>query len=336
MHIGVVLGDPRLPYPYAIDGRFGEQELSAVEHLKEALATLADYRFSYFDDHARLLDDLRAQRPALVLNLCDTGFRNQWQHESNVPALLELLDIPYTGSDAAAIVLSNDKALMAAAAQVRGVPVPEQVFIDVDVRPWTLPSRYPALIKPNVSCGSAGITDKSLVRTPAEAEALLEWLAPQLDVPEALAQEYLPGTEYTVGVLGNPGARFEILPPLEVDYGKLDASHSPILTHGSKADETSAHWTQVAFVRAEPTPPTMATLRDACEKLFGRLGFRDYARFDFRCGEDGMPRLIDANVNPTWYRGAKMDQMSSWAGYDYATMLRLILEAARARAGLGA
>lgn len=335
MQVGVVLGDPRLPYPYAIDGRFGEQELSAVEHLKEALATLEGYRFSYFDDHASLLDDLRTQRPELVLNLCDTGFRNRWERERNIPDLLELLDIPYTGSDAAAIVLSNDKALMAAAARLRGVPVPDQDFIDVEDRSWTLPSRYPALIKPNVSCGSFGITDRSLVHTPAEAEALLTWLAPKLDVPEAVAQEYLPGTEYTVGVLGNPGARFEILPPLEVDYGRLDASHTPILTHGSKADESSAHWTQVAFVRAAPPPRTMAALRDACEKLFGRLGFRDYARFDFRCGEDGAPRLIDANVNPTWYREAKLALMSSWAGHDYATMLRLILEAARARAGLG-
>jgi D-alanine-D-alanine ligase len=71
-----------------------------------------------------------------------------------------------------------------------------------------------------------------------------------------------------------------------------------------------------------------------CTRLFGRLGFRDYARFDFRDGADGRPRLIDANTNPTWYANGKLALMAEWAGYSYAQMLELILGAARTRVGL--
>jgi len=334
LHVGVLLGDPRLPYGYASKGVFGHEELQAVEHLKAALAGLRGFRFTYFDDHDRLLDELRAARPDLVLNLCDTGFRNRWAHELNLPALLELLEIPYTGSGPAAIALSNDKALVSAAARLRGIRVPEQVLVDLDVEPLKLPAHYPALLKPNVSCGSFGITEKSLVATRDQAEGYLRWITPQLEVREVLIQEFLEGDEYTVGVLGNPGSEFTVLPPLQVDWDGLDPALPRILTHGSKADARSPYWRQVAFRRADLDEGTLGVLTDACTALFARLGFRDYARFDFRCGSDGLPRLLDANVNPTWYQGGKMSVMAEWAGHDYAAMLRLILSAALHRAGL--
>ena len=331
LHVGVLLGDPRMPYTYATDGRFGDQELSAVEHLKEALGELDGFRFTYFDDHENLLDALRVSRPDLALNLCDTGFRNNWAHELNIPALLEVLDIPYTGADPAAIVLSNDKALVAAAARMRGIPVPEQTLVDLNAAHLVLPTIYPALLKPNVSCGSFGITDKSLAHDQAQAESYLRWLAPQLDVKEALIQEYLDGSEYTVGVIGNPSGECVVLPPLEVDFGDLDPVLPKILTHGSKADAESPYWKNVTFRQAEVAPKVRDQLADFCKRLFAALGFRDYARFDFRCGADGAPRLIDANVNPTWYRDAKMALMARWAGHGYADMLHMILKAALRR-----
>jgi len=334
LHVGVLLGDPRLPYAYAKDGRFGADELEAVEQLHAALARLEGFRFTVFDDHDRLLEDLQAKRPELVLNLCDVGFRNDWSQERNLPALLEILGIPYTGSDAAGMVLSNDKALVAAAARLRGVPVPEDFFIDLTADPVPLPTRYPAILKPNVGAGSFGITESSVVEGPDEAEAFLHWLAPRLDVPEALAQDYLPGTEYTIGVLGNPETGLTVLPPLEVDFGDLDPSLPRILTHGSKADPDSPYWQQLSFKRAEVDEATRAALVEGCTRLFGRLGFRDYARFDFRNGADGRPRLLDANVNPTWYANGKMAMMAAWAGQDYAAFLRIILEAAMRRSGL--
>jgi len=308
---------------------FGTEELEAVENLKRALSTLDAYDVTYFDDHEVLIDALREQRPDLVLNLCDVGFRNQWERELDLPALLHLLGIPYTGADPTAIVLSNDKSLMSAAAKMRGVRVPLERLLDP--RGEELPDIFPALIKPNVSAGSAGITEKSVVHDRAEAAA---YVRDNGGDTELLMQEFLPGTEYTVGVIGNPGADFLVLPPLAIDYGALDDGLPPILTHGSKADPDSTYWDKLVFVQAELDDAKHDGLARDCRVMFERLGLRDYARFDFREGVDDEPRLIDANVNPTWYEGGKMCLMAGWAGHDYAAMLRLILEAAATRVGL--
>lgn len=334
LHVAVVLGDPRLPYPYSIDGRFGHEELEGVRQLREALDGLDGYRFVYLDDHERLIDDLRDDPPELALNLCDTGFRNHWEHERNIPALLELLDIPYTAADPMAISLSTDKALVSMAAARLGIPVPNETFVDLTADPIVLPMTYPALIKPNNSGGSFGITENCVVHGAAEAEAYLRWLAGELDPPEAVIQDFLTGAEYTVGVIGNPAAGFEVLPVLEVDYSGLDPDLPPVLTYSSKTDPDSPYWNRLSFRQAELNEVTHGLLVDSVAKLFRRLGFRDYARFDFRCGSDGAARLIDANTNPTWFWDSKMAMMAGWAGHDYRDMMRLILEAAVARYGL--
>lgn len=334
LHVGVLLGDPRLPYPYAVDGQFGSEEIEGVRHLEEALATLSGYRFTWFDDHSTLIDDLRANPPDLALNLCDTGYRNQWELERNVPAFLEMLGIPYTGADAMAISVSTDKALVSMAAARLGVPVPNETFVDLTHDPFELPTTYPAFIKPNNSGGSFGVTESCVVQDAAEAEAYLRWLAGVLHPPEAVIQDFLTGSEFTVGLIGNPGQGFTVLPPLEVDFSQLGEDLPPVLTYGSKADPASPYWNKLSFRQADIDDVTYGQLVDACAKVFKRLGFRDYCRIDFRNGADGQPRLLDANTNPTWFWDGKMAIMAGWAGYSYADMMGMIIEAARARYGL--
>jgi len=338
MHVGVLFGDPRLPYAYSPTGQFGEEELKGIEAVKEAFGSMPEHRVSYFDDHESLLTELPFNRPELVLNLCDTGYRNRWELELTIPAFLELLDIPYTGADPAAIVRSNDKAVVSNTGKLRGVAVPEELFVDLRIEPFAVPQSYPALVKPNVSCGSTGVTERSLVHDPEEALATLRWLRDELEVGEALVQQYLPGAEYTVGCLGNAAlagedSDFQVLPPLEVDFGKLDPSLPKILTHASKAEPDSPYWTDVTFRRAEVDEATMATIREACRRLCLSLGLRDYARIDFRCDAEGVPHLLDANVNPTWVKGGKLATMAEWVGLDYTELLRTILDAAKRRVG---
>ena len=337
LDVAVLLGDPRLPYPYAPDGRFGQEELEADQRLRAALADLRGYRFTYFDDHDRLIDALRESRPALALNLCDTGFRNDWDLERNIPALLEILDIPYTGADPLAISLGTDKALVRALAMTLDIPVPNETYIDLTADPPPLPVLYPALIKPNNSGGSFGITRDCVVHDAAQAEAYLRVLADQLTyLPEAVAQDFLTGPEYTVGLIGNPDTGFTVLTPLEVDYSGLDPALPPILTYDSKADPASPYWKHLQFRPAQLDAVTHGQLLEYSAKLFRRLGMRDYGRFDFRAGADGVPRFLDANTNPTWYFDGKMALMAGWDGYSYGEMLALILEAARHRYGLAA
>lgn len=332
--IGLLSGDPTLPYEYGVDGRFSDDDREAARRVLETVEGLDSYTARDFSDHGRLIDSLRNDPPDLALNFCDTGYRNQLSNEANVPALLELLDIPYTGAGASAMHLCADKAMVRLVAAANGIPVPNEILVDLHADPLTRPELFPAIIKPNAGCGSQGVTRDCVVHDASEANAYLRRLADESDWSQALVQDFLTGPEYTLGLVGNSGTGFTVLPPLEIDYSQLDPSLPPILTYGSKADPDSPYWQALRFKRAELDEETQSAMVEYSIWLFERLGLRDYARIDYRAGADGKPRLLDANFNPTWNFDGKMAVMAGWAGYDYADLLGMILEAARGRYGL--
>lgn len=332
--IGVLTGDPTLPYEYGADGRFSDEDQEAVRRVLETLQGMEGYSARHYGDHERLIDALRDTPPDLALNFCDTGYGNLLANEASVPALLELLNIPYTGAGPSAMHLCADKAMVRLTAAANGIPVPNEILVDLHADPLSRPELYPAIIKPNAGCGSLGVTRDCVVHDAAQADAYLRRLAEETEWTQALVQDFLTGPEYTIGLVGNPGQGFTILPPLEIDYSRLDPDLPPILTYGSKADPDSAYWRALQFKRAELDDETHARMVEYSTWLFERLGLRDYARIDFRAGADGVPRLLDANFNPTWNYDGKMAIMAGWAGYDYADLLGMILETARGRYGL--
>ena len=334
--VGVLSGDPDLPYAYGADGRFSSDDAAAAQIAVRTVDELDGYRAVSINDHSVMIDRLRREPPELVLNFCDTGYRNLLRNEMNIPALLELLEIPYTGATPACMSLCADKALVRLLAASHGIPVPNETVVDLTADPLVLPDLYPAMIKPNDGCGSLGVTKDAVVHDAREADAYMRWLAGAMGGarPRALIQDFLTGAEYTLGLVGNPETGLTVLPPLEIDYSDLDPSLPPILSYGSKADPDSPYWQALRFRQAELDETTYAAMVDQASWLFERVGFRDYARVDFRCGADGVPRLLDANFNPTWNHDAKMAIMAGWAGYSYADLLGMILDAARARYGV--
>jgi D-alanine-D-alanine ligase len=147
-------------------------------------------------------------------------------------------------------------------------------------------------------------------------------------------QEYLPGPEYGVGLIGNPEGELRALPPLEVDFSALPAGLAPILSYESKAMPDTPYWTDIRFKRAEIAPGLEAALAARAGAMFRRLGLRDYGRFDFRVGADGEAKLMEINPNPAWGNDGKLAFMAGFAGLGYPDLLRLILEAALKRCGL--
>lgn len=333
--VTVVLGDPRLPDVTKVDHRFSREDLESVARMKAALAQLPSYRFTYLDDHAKLLPELLARPPSFVLNFCDTGYRNDAAHELHVPAFLECLDIPYSGADPSCMSLCYDKALVRALAAQHGIPVPREIYVDADAEPAIPPEMLPALIKPNRGDGSVGITQEAVVRTPDEARSYLDRLRREWPGRAALVQEFLGGPEYGTALIGNPGLGFTALPALEVDYIGLDAGLPRILGYESKTVPASPYWTQIKFRQARLDDETRRRLVGYSQTMFERLGCRDYARFDFRTDPAGEIKLLEVNANPAWCWDGKLNLMAGFAGYRYPDLLRSILETAQARAAAG-
>jgi D-alanine-D-alanine ligase len=329
--IGVITGDPRLADPTKRNAQYNEEDTATHNAMKAAFQELSDYTFLFYNDHARLFDQLQQDRPDVVVNFCDTGFRNVPAQELNIPAYLEMQGIPYTGASPSAMVICFDKAIVRLVAQSHGVPVPREYFIDSRDSPEALPDLYPALIKPNAADGSVGITKDAVVRSPEEARKYLNWLRSTLPGRDALLQEYLPGPEYGIGVIGNLETDFCILPPLEVDFSRLPAGLVPILSFESKAYPDSPYWTDIKFKQAVLDPGLEEQMKDWVRILFRRFQLRDYARFDFRVGLDNKPKLMEVNPNPAWAYDGKLAFMAGFAGIKYVEMLHKILQAAITR-----
>ncbi|MEK9671926.1 MAG: methyltransferase domain-containing protein [Rhodospirillaceae bacterium] len=329
--VTVLLGDPRQPDSVKLGGQFNPEDLDTVRKLKHALGRLPGYKFAYLDDHAKMRDDLIAHRPDFVLNLCDEGFNNHATQELHVPAMLETLGIPYSGAGPAALGLCYDKSIVRAVAQQWEIPVPLETYVDADDQGATLPSVFPALIKPALGDSSIGITKNAVVERPEQMVEYLNELRRTLPGRAALVQEFLNGAEYSVALIGNPGMGFITLPVLEVDYSGLPQNLPKLLGYESKWQPDSPYWTDIKYREADLESDRERMLSDWSAVLFQRLGCRDYARFDFRTDGNGVIKLLEVNPNPGWCWDGKFNLMAAFQNLSYADLLRLILEAAQNR-----
>ncbi len=329
--ITVVLGDPRLPDTVKRDGQFNPEDIETIQRLKEALSELHDYEFTYLDNHASLMSELRANPPQMVMNLCDEGLNNDAFMELHVPAVLEMLRIPYTGAGPTCLGLCYNKALVRAIAADLDIPVPLETFYDPDDQAATMPSAFPALVKPNYGDSSIGIRKEAVVRSTDELFGYLQQIRAELPGRPVLIQEFLSGTEYSVAIVGNPGLTFRTLPPLEVDFTGLDPGLPAILGYESKWLPDSPYWTQIKYHEARIDEDVRRHLADYSNRLFERLDCRDYARFDFRTDADGEIKLLEVNPNPGWCWDGKLNFMATFAGWRYAELLENIIQAAQER-----
>ena len=332
--VTVLLGDPRLPDQVKRGGTFNPEDLDTVRKLQDALSELPQYKFRFLDNHATLERDLGALRTDLVMNLCDEGWNNDPFKELHVPALLDVLGLPYTGAAAPALAACYDKGLVRAVAASLDVPVPLETYVRPGDQGATLPSVFPAILKPNYGDSSQGITKDAVVSNQSALLDYLERLRTEFPRRPVLVQEYLPGAEYSVSLVGNPDQGLRALPILEVDFSRLDPKLPKILGYESKWEPESPYWTQIKYHEAQLPDHIQSQMIEHSARLFERLGCREYARFDFRADAKGEVKLLEVNPNPGWCWDGKLNIMAGFAGIRYSELLGQILAAAEERCGI--
>jgi D-alanine-D-alanine ligase len=242
--------------------------------------------------------------------------------------MLDALGLPYTGGAPPALAACYDKGLVRAVAMTLDVPVPLETYVRPGDQGATLPSVFPALLKPNTGDSSQGITMEAVVRNEKALLDYLERLRAEFPKRSVLVQEFLTGAEYSVGMIGNPDHGLRALPILEVDYSGLDPDLPKILGYESKWEPDSAYWTQIRYREASLSEIAQQQLVEHSARLFERLGCRDYARFDFRADGRGEIKLLEVNPNPGWCWDGKLNIMAGWQGTRYSELLGQILQAA--------
>jgi D-alanine--D-alanine ligase len=254
----------------------------------------------------------------IVFNIAE-GFKGR-NRESQVPAMLELLDIPYTGSDPATLSLALDKALAKKIVRQAGIMTPNfQLMHTGKERLDKQFTSFPLIVKPVAEGSSKGVVSKSVCRNEAELRDVVREIVTRYKQP-ALIEEYIGGREFTVGLLGERRPR--VLPPMEIVF--LDkADETPIYSFQHKLDWTD----RIRYdAPAKLEPALLEKLRAAARGSFMALGCRDVGRIDFRMDDKGRIYFIECNplpgLTPGW---SDLVLIAQGAGMDYRGLIGEIM-----------
>ena len=281
---------------------------------------------------------LRDERPDIVFNIAE-GLRGP-NREAHVPAICEFYGVPYSGSDPFTLALCLDKARTKEILRANGVPTADWALAreatDIEriaARAWT----YPLFAKPVHEGSSKGITERNLV---ADASSLRAVVAELLDryAQPVLVETFLPGAEFTCGVLGN-GARARVLPIVGMNFAALPAGALPIYGFEAKwlwdrPDNPLDIFSCPATISAE----LRSEIEDVVLRAYGVLGCRDWSRVDVRLDAAGRANIVEVNplpgILPDPADNSCLPKAARAAGIGYDALIGACLEAAAARQGV--
>jgi D-alanine-D-alanine ligase len=294
-----------------------EAEFDSPRTIEAITAAIESYGHTVvpLEANADLPHALGGAKPDVVFNIAE-GLRGRGR-EAQVPALCELLGIPYSGSDPTTLSLCLDKGLTKQILRSAGIDTAEWQVLSTG-REKLKPFRYPVIVKPNAEGTSKGITSASVVTDETTARAAARALVDKYGQP-ALVEEYIAGREFTVGLLGE--RRPKVLPPMEVVF--VDPAVHPVYGFEEKQSDTPR-------VRFEcPAPLTAAELK-RIEKVvrdtFAALDCRDVARIDLRMAPDGRVYVIEVNPLPGLRpEFSDLCMIAKVSGMDYRSLIGEIL-----------
>lgn len=274
----------------------------------------------------RLPEWLRAHPVDVAFNIAE-GFDGD-NRESHTPALLEFLGIPHTGSSATTLAIALDKARTKQLLLAEGIPTPAFQLFVAGTEPLDPRLRFPLIVKPNREGSAKGIGLESVVQ---DAPALRRQVrrVRQAYRQEALVEEFIAGTELTVGVLDDGVPR--ALPVLEIDFAPCRASGEYFYSWRMKEYQGDIAQGLVPRLHcpARLSDDVTARVQALAVRAHRALGCDDLSRTDIRLRADGAPFVLEVNplpgLDPT---ESNLPFIASEAGLSYPRLINGILASA--------
>lgn len=301
--------------------------ISCLRRLNHEVDTLPVY-----DNVIGIVEKIRSFAPDIVFNLCESFF-NERSNEPNIPALLELLNVPYTGAGPDALLLCKDKALAKTILVYHRVRVPRFV-VSHKRRPLRTLRRFefPAFVKPLGEESSDGIAKASFAREESEAVDRARFIHDKLGC-DAMIEEYIEGRELYVGVLGN--RQLTVFPPRELFFDKVPENEPKFATFKAKWDDAYRTRWGITNGPAGPLPDKVAKkLPELSRRIATLLKIQGLGRIDLRLTSSDELVFIEANPNPSLARGDDFAESAAASGIDYDNLMQKILDAARLRSSV--
>jgi D-alanine-D-alanine ligase len=321
------------------------------EETIEAIATALEaggHRVTFLEGDATLFDNLRKVNPDICFNICEGHFGDG--REAQVPAILEMMRIPYTGSQVLTLALALDKPMTKRVLTYHDLPTPPfQVFerLDEALNP---DMEFPLFAKPSREGTGMGVSAESIIHDEGQLRSQLRRIFERYDQP-VLVERYIEGREVTVGIIGNlrsPVAwripddeeasrilrGLHFFPPLEVDMAAYPDEEAGIYTSRMKVEMAhDFHYLCPAPLRADQ----IEDLEWLAAATFRVTGCLDVARVDFRLdAHDGdRPYILEVNPLPGLNPGYSDLCIEAAAdGWQYEDLINEILSLAAERYGL--
>lgn len=301
----------------------------------------------FLEGDVGIVDTVRKFNPDICFNICESHFGDA--REAQVPAILEKLRIPYTGSKVLCLALGLDKPMTKRVLTYHDLPTPDfQTFERVD-EPLDPKMQFPLFVKPSREGTGMGVTARSIVNNETELREQVALIIERYK-QAALVETFIEGREVTLGMVGNlvgPVARrlphdddlprieagLRFFPPMEVDlspYLETDAVYANRLKV-ALAD-------QLSYLCPAPLDDDLVDeLNWLAAAVFRVTGALDVARVDFRLNvkEDWKPYILEINPLPGLSPGISDLVIEAAAeGVDHTTLVNMILDAALRRYGM--
>jgi D-alanine-D-alanine ligase len=298
--------------------------ITALRKLGHEVETMAVY-----DDALAVVEKLRNGSPDVVFNLCESFF-NDRAHEPNIPALLELMRVAYTGAGPDSLLLCKDKQLAKTLLVYHRIKVPRCVVSRKRSPRRTLSGFcFPAFVKPLGQESSEGIAKASFGRNETDTIERTRFLHASLGC-DVMVEEYIEGRELYVSVLGNRNVT--VLPIRELFFGDVPETEPRFATSRAKWDgEYRAKW----GIRNGPAASLPAKIENRmpefAKQVYTLLRIKGAGRLDLRLTPAEELVFIEANPNPSLAREDDFACSAAAAGIDYETLIQRMLDFARIR-----
>jgi D-alanine-D-alanine ligase len=297
--------------------------LACLERLGHQVETLA-----VFDDVVSIVGKLKEFAPDVVFNLTES-FHSNRAHEPNIPALLELMRMRYTGAKPDGLILCKDKALAKKVLLYHRLRVPHFV-ISPEARPLKRLRRFvfPAFVKPVSEESSDGIAKASFAKSEEEALERARFIHEKFQC-DALIEEYIEGRELYLSVMGN--RKLMVFPPREIFFEQMPEDEPKFATFKAKWDDAYRKKWGIKNGPARELPAGLQEkLTRLARKVYRVLKIRGLGRIDVRLTASGEIVIIEANPNPSLAREEDFAQSAAAAGLDYDQLIQKILDTAGA------
>ena len=279
-------------------------------------------------DVKRLVAGLSRRKPDLVFNLVEMFAENMFG-DMAMEGFLDLIGLKYTGVGPGESYLTQDKALSKKLLAFHGILYPRFAVFARDADFETGGNlRMPLFVKPLRADASIGIHRKSLVN---DMKSLMRRVAAIHDElgDSALAEEFIEGREFYVGVLGNSDPM--ALPPIELDFSGLPEGAPQVMDSKAKWDEESVEYKGTKSVLADLPDELRARLQKVSVDAYRALRVRDYGRVDLRLTDTGDIYVLEVNASCYLAKDSEFAMAAGAAGIPYPALIQRIVDLAMER-----